>query len=64
MWWRQETSDCARIDAVGRETSDQARVDTVEVADERSGPKRRGGGRRRVFALELTWWGRETSDQA
>ena len=37
----------------GRETSDQARVDTVEVVDEQSGSKGRGGGRKRAIAREL-----------
>ena len=48
----------------GRETSDRARVDTVEVVDEQSGSKGRGGGRRRAIALELTWWECDTSGQA
>ena len=44
--------------------SDRARVDTVEVADKQSGLKRRGGCRRQVFALELTWWEWDTSGRA
>ena len=48
----------------GRETSDRARVDTVEVVDEQSGSKGRGGGRRRAIALELTWWECDMSGQA
>ena len=44
--------------------SDWARVDTVEVVGERSGLKRRGGGRRRAIALKLTRWEWDTSGQA
>ena len=33
----------------------------VGVGDERSGSKRHGGDRRQAVALELTWWGWDTS---
>ena len=44
--------------------SDSTQIDTVRVGDERLGSRAHDGGGTRAVALELAWWGWETSSQA